>query len=315
MGATVFLLSMISCLGVASKEAASHDTHTTHTGIEPAPYWTGLDLGPDGLCLVADDASYRCVGHDGAEYRYTFPQVERLSVGYGFACALSDGAPACTGPLRNPALTATGGHSDVQTGSTFACASKPVQGAMTCWGANLPAYDGAFMGRANAYTVGEFVVCGSTPAPVATARCYSPSGLVLTTHQATGEVVSVTAGAARVCVLYQNNDGSTWGLCWMLQNTSHSTPINVNGIYDPVSIRAASDDSLLCGADRDGSVHCSDLIDVPPTGRIVFPSRGVAVETYDAHAGVACVLYEDGLVSCLGLDYSASQIPSYTDTL
>lgn len=303
------VLSMISCLGVPSKDTEAQDTHTTHTGIESLQNWTGLDLGPDGLCLVADDASYLCIGHDGAEYRYTFAQAERLSVAQDYACALNAGALACTYPLHRD-TPATGGYSDVQTGSTFACASKPEHGSLTCWGANLPAYDRAFMDRAKAYSVGEFVVCGASPAPSPAARCYSPGGLVFHTFQGTGEILSVTAGHDRVCVLYQNNDGSTWGFCWKLQNTAHSIPIDINGVYDPASLRAASDDSLLCGATYDDSVYCSDLIDLPPTGRLSFPARGALVQDYDAHAGVACVLYDDGKVTCLGLENTTSKIPS-----
>lgn len=166
------------------------------------------------------------------------------------------------------------------------------------------------MDRARLYSVGESVVCGATPGPAPAARCYV-DGEVFHTFQITGEIRSVAVGSARVCVLYQNNDGSTWGMCWMLSNTAHSIPININGVYDPESLRAASDDSLLCGANYDGSVYCSDLIDLPPTGKLVFPSRGIAVKGYDAHAGVACVLYDDSAVVCLGLDYADSKIPSF----
>lgn len=304
------VLSMISCLSAPSKDVGVQDTHTTHTGIETSQNWTGLDLGPDGLCLTAEDYSYLCIGHDGAEYRYTFPQAEHLSVGRGYACALNAGALSCTYPLRKATPT-IGGYSDLQTGSTFACASKPEYGSLTCWGASLPAYDESFMDRARLYSVGEFVVCGATPGPAPAARCYNSDGLVFKTFQSTGEIGSVAVGSARVCVLYQNNDGSMWGMCWMLSNTTHSIPININGVYDPESLRAASDDSLLCGANYDGSVYCSDLIDLPPTGRLVFPSRGVAVKGYDAHAGVACVLYDDSAVVCLGLEHANSKIPSF----
>lgn len=309
----VIILSMISCSDATSKDTQPSDTETTHTGHtgpepEPEPKWVGLDLGPDGLCLVAEDDSFLCVGHDGVEYRYSILQAEHVSVGSGYGCALNGGIPVCTDDLRDSTPTSPGGYSDIQTGSTFACGFGSPYVATDCWGSNTPIYDADFMDTADLFSVGEAVLCGARKQSTPRAECYGLTGPVFSTFQSTGEILSVTAGDDRVCVLYEN-EGAPWGMCWMLSNTSQPKPIDINGLYDPVLIRAASDDTLLCGLDDDGSVQCSDLIDMPPTGRFTFPARAADVFEFDAHKGVACVLYDDGKVTCLGL---GSKIPSYS---
>jgi hypothetical protein len=270
-----------------------------------------LDLGPDGLCLTAEDYSYLCVGHDGVEYRYSIIQADHMSVGEGYGCALNGGVPVCTDTLRDSTPTSPGGYSDLQTGSTFACGFESPYTATDCWGADVPAYDADFMDSADLFSVGETVLCGAQSSSLSSIECYGQSGKVFRTFQGSGEVLAVTAGDNRVCVLYEN-EGYSWGMCWLLTDTSLSRSININGLHDPRTIRAASDDTLLCGLDDDDSVQCSDLIDIPPTGRFTFPARSSPVRAFDAHAGVACVLYDDGRVTCLGLDGATSEIASYS---
>jgi hypothetical protein len=273
--------------------------------------WVGLDLGPDGLCLVAADDSYTCITHAGAEYRYDILQAEHLSVGDGLGCSLNGGIPACTGALRTATPTTPGGYGDLQTGSTFACGFQSPYTGTDCWGGATPAYDAAFLDAADLFSVGKATLCAARAESIPTMKCYGPSGGVFSTFQSTGKVLAVTAGDNRVCVLYEN-EGASWGMCWLLTDTSWPTNLEINGLYDPRLIRAASDDSLLCGSDDDGSVRCSDMVDLPPDDRLTFPPRPSTVRDFDAHAGVACVLYEDGKVTCLGVPDSSSKIPIYS---
>lgn len=310
------VLSMISCSDTTSKDTQPTDTETTHTGhtgteVEPEPKWVGLDLGPDGLCLTAKDYSYLCIGHDGVEYRYSIIQADHMSVGTGYGCALNGGVPVCTDALREATPTYPGGYNDLQTGDTFACGFQSPYVTMDCWGTAVPAHDADFMDSADLFSVGETVLCGARSESTPRVECYSQDGEASIPFQPTNKVLGVTAGDNRVCVLYEN-EGYSWGMCWLLSDTNLPINVDINGLYDPLLIRAASDDSLLCGLDDDGSVKCSDLIDVPPTGRFTFPARSSPVREFDAHNGVACVLYEDGKVTCLGLDSSSSQIASYS---
>jgi hypothetical protein len=307
------VLTMISCYGPSSKDTQPADTETTPTDTTPsptdtapAPLWVGLDLGPDGLCLVAADDSYTCITHAGAEYRYSILQAEHLSVGDGFGCSLNGGIPACTGALRTATPTTPGGYSDLQTGATFACGFQSPYTGTDCWGGAQPTYNP----NDELYVVGLYSLCSAKYDP-ASVECIDTRGLYYHTFATDARLLDMTVGDDRVCVLYETG-GSAWGQCGSLSIENLSLPIKSSEFYSPRLIQAASDDTLLCGLAEDDTVKCSDMIDVPPEGRLTFSPRPSTVRDFDAHAGVACVLYEDGKVTCLGVPDSNSKIPIYS---
>jgi hypothetical protein len=307
---------MISCYGPSSKDTQPADTETTPTDTTPsptdtapAPLWVGLDLGPDGLCLVAADDSYTCITHAGAEYRYSILQAEHLSVGDGFACALFGGSPLCSGAsdLTPPE---EGGYRDLQTGATFACAFKYPHTEMDCWGVAKPDYEADLMALYEVYAVGQFSICAARYNPASVA-CFTTDGLGFHTSSTKDRLLDMTTGHDRACVLYDSN-GYRYGFCGRHSDPKDSVLIDIDGLQDPRLLQAASDDTLLCGLAEDDTVRCSDMVDLPPDGRLTFPARPSTVRDFDAHAGVACVLYEDGKVTCLGVPDSSSKIPAYS---
>jgi alpha-tubulin suppressor-like RCC1 family protein len=268
---------------------------------------TSVSAGGSTSCVLSASGGVKCWGQnqsgvlgDGdpaTQFRYAPADVSGLvsgvagvSVGTGFACALTTGgAVKCWGasvntgrpgpgsPVPVDVVGLTSGVRAIDAGNSTACAIT-ASGGVRCWG------DGRFASLGN----GSFDI-SQTPVDVV--------GL-------SSGVAAVAVGREHTCAVLATGSVRCWGgnrnnALGNGSGVNSAVPVDVAGVSGAVSIASGSDYScVLTGA---GAVRCWGGYFSGPGGTARdVPGLATGITAIWAGPSQLCATHADGGISCIG---------------